>query len=168
MAELLSKERLQPSLLDRLRDDEPDQRQESREQRVLSMSKLRDSVLRDLVWLFNAINLAAVQNLDTYPEVARSVLNYGLPDLAGKLATGIDASEIERLLRQVIWNFEPRILRHTVVIRAILAEDQVNHHAIAFDIEGQLWAQPLPLQLYLRTELDLVDGSIKVTGQGAG
>lgn len=32
MAELTSKERLQPSLLDRLTDDEPDKTQESRDQ----------------------------------------------------------------------------------------------------------------------------------------
>jgi type VI secretion system protein ImpF len=168
MAELLPKERLQPSLLERLRDDEPDQQQESREQRVLSMNKLRDSVLRDLVWLFNAINLESVQDLDSYPEVARSVLNYGLPDLTGKVAAGIDTGEIERLIRQVIWNFEPRILRNTVMVRAVLADNRADKQAIAFDIEGQLWAQPLPLQLYLRTELDLVDGSVRVTGQRAG
>jgi type VI secretion system protein ImpF len=54
MAELTPQERLQPSLLDRLTDEEPDQLQESREKRVLSMSRLRDFVLRDLAWLFNA------------------------------------------------------------------------------------------------------------------
>jgi type VI secretion system protein ImpF len=54
MAELTPKDRLQPSLLDRLTDEEPDQPQESREKRVLSLNRLRESVLRDLAWLFNA------------------------------------------------------------------------------------------------------------------
>ena len=44
MAELTSKERLQPSLLDRLTDDEPDKTQESRDQRVLSANRLRECV----------------------------------------------------------------------------------------------------------------------------
>ncbi len=166
MAELTQKERLQPSLLDRLRDDEPDNNQESREQRVLSTRQLRESVLRDLAWLFNAIDLASAQDLDPYPLAARSVLNYGLPDLAGKAAAGMDITTLERLLRQAIWDFEPRIMKNTVKVRAVMAEDQMNQHAIAFDIEGQLWVQPLPLPLYVKTVIDLVDGSIKVTGQG--
>ncbi|MCY2964699.1 MAG: type VI secretion system baseplate subunit TssE, partial [Planctomycetota bacterium] len=41
MAELTSQERLQPSLLDRLTDDAPDQKSESRERRVLSVSGMR-------------------------------------------------------------------------------------------------------------------------------
>ena len=60
MAEqLLPQERLQPALLDRLTDDEPDKKQEPREARVLSKSRLRQSVLRDLAWLFNATRLEA-------------------------------------------------------------------------------------------------------------
>ncbi len=166
MAELTLKERLQPSLLDRLRDDDRGNLQESREQRVLSISRLREGVLRDLSWLLNAVNLDAVEDLNAYPFVAHSVLNYGLPDLAGKTAAGMDIRGIERLLRQAILDFEPRILRHTVKVTAVLSADQMSHHAIAFNIEGELWAQPLPLQLYLKTELDLADGSVRVTRQG--
>jgi len=57
MAELAPRERLQPSLLDRLTDDEPDQEVESRERRVLSVRGLREGVLRDLAWLLNTTNL---------------------------------------------------------------------------------------------------------------
>ena len=48
MAELTPTERLQPSLLDRLTDDEPSHSQEARNRRVLSIQKLRESVLRDV------------------------------------------------------------------------------------------------------------------------
>src|SRR6266581_8174395 len=107
MAELTAKERLQPSLLDRLTDDEPDKRQESRDKRILSPARLRDSVRRDLTWLFNSVNLAATVDLDDYPQVQRSTLNYGLPDLAGHTASSIDKAALERRLRQAIWEFEP-------------------------------------------------------------
>ena len=30
------------------------------------------------------------------------------------------------------------------------------------EIEGDLWAQPIPLQLYLKTEIDLESGQVKV------
>jgi type VI secretion system protein ImpF len=171
MAELTPKERLQPSLLDRLTDDEPDKQQEPREKRVLSMRKLRQSVQRDLVWLLNAGNLEPVQDLDDYPLVSHSVINYGLPDLSGRAASGLDLPALERVLRQAIWDFEPRILRNSVKVRSAVASDQMNRNAVAFEIEGDLWAQPVPLHLFLRTEIDLDSGDFTVTdssAQGSG
>ena len=88
MPELVPKDRLQPSLLDRLTDDEPEVTVESRERRVLSMNDLRRSVIRDIEWLFNAGNLASVLDLSEHDLVADSVVNFGLPDLAGATASG--------------------------------------------------------------------------------
>lgn len=163
MAELSLKERLQPSLLDRLTDEEPQNKQESRERRVLSMQRLRDSVRRDLAWLFNSVNLTALQDLAEYPEVARSVVNYGLPDLSGHTVSGVDVVELERLLRQCVRDFEPRILPNTVKVRLIVDEQKMSHNAMVFDIEGELWAQPLPLHMFLRTEVDLDIGDVTVS-----
>lgn len=165
MVELAPKERLQPSLLDRLTDDEPDRKQEGNDKRILSMRRLRECVLRDLAWLLNAGNLESVEDLDIYPFVKNSVINFGLPHLAGATAVGIDPREIEQTVRQTILNFEPRILRNSVKIRSIISDDQMNRNAVAFEIEGDLWAQPLPLHLYLRTELDLESGDFTVSSR---
>jgi type VI secretion system protein ImpF len=43
----------------------------------------------------------------------------------------------------------------------------MNQNAMTFDIEGDLWAQPLPLRLYLRTELDLETGTMEIIDRGA-
>jgi len=166
MAELTQKERLQPSLLDRLTDDAPDKEQESRENRVLSLTKLRQCVLRDMAWLLNTGALATHQNLDDYPLVSHSVLNYGIPDLAGRNLSGANVLEVEQQVRQAIWDFEPRILRDTVKVKVTASADQMNHNAMTFDIEGDLWAQPLPLRLYLRTQLDLDTGNMDVIDKG--
>ena len=168
MAELTQKERLQPSLLDRLTDDEPGQRQESRDKRVLSPSRLRECVRRDLSWLLNTTNLAALQDLDGHPEVARSVVNYGMPDLAGRTVTSVDVRALERLMMKVIADFEPRLLKSSVKVRIIADESKMNHNAMLFDIEAELWAQPLPLRLFLRTEIDLENGGVSVTDMGQG
>src|SRR5215469_352362 len=48
---------------------------------------LRVTVRRELNWILNTTNLASVQNLDAWPEVRTSVLNFGVPDLAGKPLT---------------------------------------------------------------------------------
>jgi type VI secretion system protein ImpF len=169
MAELTKKERLQPSLLDRLTDDEPEARQESREKRILSPARLRECVRRDLTWLFNTTNLSAVQDLDAHPEVARSALNYGMADLAGRTSSSVDIRALERILCRVIWDFEPRLIKSSVNVRVVVDEQKMNHNAMLFDIEAELWAQPIPLRLFFRTEIDLENGGVKVTdvaGQG--
>jgi type VI secretion system protein ImpF len=167
MAELTPKERLQPSLLDRLTDEEPDKQQESRDRRVLSPRQLRKSVIRDLQWLLNATDLATVQDLSAYPQVIDSVLNYGLPDLAGKNVSALSADILERDLRRAIQRFEPRILPQSLRIRAVVDEGRMAQNAIVFDIEGELWGQPLPQQLYLKTEIDLESGAFEVSESGS-
>lgn len=165
MAELTTRtitERLQPSLLDRLTDDHPEIPQEGRDQRVLSAARLRASVLRDLSWLFNTTNLAALEDLTGYPEVSKSVLNYGLPDLAGHTLSGVDVPKLEQLLKQAIWQFEPRLGPKSVRVRVVQDPDESSHNSMSFSIEAELWSQPLPLQLYLRTEIDLEDGNVHV------
>jgi type VI secretion system protein ImpF len=166
MAELTTKERLQPSLLDRLTDDDPDALHEAREQRVLSLSKLRSCVLRDLAWLLNTSKLEALQNLNNYPLAAHSVINYGITDLAGCTLSSANVTDIEQQVKQAIWDFEPRISRDSVRVKVSVSEQQMNYNAMVFDISGDLWAQPLPLHLYLRTELDLETGNMAITDKG--
>lgn len=162
MAELTQKERLQPALLDRLTDDEPDNIQESRDQRVLNMRRLRASVLRDMTWLLNTTNLEAVNDLQDFPEVSRSVVNFGTPTLAGTVTASTNVQELQRKLRQVIWDFEPRILRDSVNIRVHVAKESMNPDAMTFEIEGDLWAQPLPQRLFLKTVIDLGTHQVEI------
>lgn len=162
MAELTPKERLQPSLLDRLTDDEPDKQVESRQKRVLSLNQLRQSVLRDLAWLFNVGNLGEVQDLDRYPYAATSVLNFGLPELTGCTVSSVDAHELERVVRQAILTFEPRILPNSVRVQVLVSDDASSRNSLTFEITGELWARPLPERLFLKTQLDLESGDFTV------
>jgi type VI secretion system protein ImpF len=164
MAELAPRERLQPSLLDRLTDDEPDKTVESRERRVLSVRTLRESVLRDLGWLLNATNLFSVTDGGGLPYVAGSVVNYGMPDISGLSVAGLNLSDLERGIRQAIWDFEPRLLRASVVVRAVASQSSSNK--VTFEIEADMWAQPYPERLYLKTELDLDRAAIRLSEMG--
>jgi type VI secretion system protein ImpF len=162
MAELAPRERLQPSLLDRLSDDEPGNAVEPRERRVLSLRTLREGVLRDLAWLLNTTNLLSVTTMPALPFIANSVLNYGVPGLAGNAVQNLDIGALERGIRQAIWDFEPRLIRSTVTVKA-LASDRAGQNKLDFDIEADLWAQPYPERLYLKTELDLERGAVVIS-----
>jgi type VI secretion system protein ImpF len=167
MAEISNKERLQPSLLDRLTDDEPDKSQESIERRTLTAQQLKESVCRDLDWLLNTANIASGVDLSHWPEVERSTVNYGIDNLAGRPASGVDRLELARRLRKTIQEFEPRLLRDSVVVRVSEEQSKIRPNELAFLIEGHLWFQPLPIRLYLRTIHNLEDGHVRVTEEMA-
>jgi type VI secretion system protein ImpF len=161
MADPTPKELLQPALLDRLSDDDPERKTESREDRVLTLRRLRQCVVRDLEWLFNCGAIAADPAAPLDPLVAASVVNYGVPSFAGVQASNTSLPRLEQALRDAIWNFEPRLLHESVRVRARRSE-RMNRHALTFEVQAQLWAHPLPIELYLRTELDLESGHIAV------
>jgi type VI secretion system protein ImpF len=162
--QLPPQERLQPALLDRLTDDEPGKKLEPREARVLSKRRMRESVLRDLAWLFNATQLEAVDALAKAPYVRRSVLNFGLPAMSGKAASSLDVTDLTRAVRDAILNFEPRILPSTLEIKTLLEAGELDHHnVIGVEIHGQLWAQPVPMEFLVRTDFDLETGKVRIT-----
>jgi len=156
MPELAVVEKLQPCLLDRLTDDEPQNTQESRSQRVISLQRYRQGVLRDLQWLFSAsAHLPQEGNctfsLEDYPEALRSVINFGTRHLFGVM--GLDMRDLERQLSAALYTFEPRIMRNTLKVRS-----RVEGNVIALDVEGELWANPLPEHLHIKTRLDIENG----------
>lgn len=161
MAELTQRERLQPWLLDRLIDDEPGKSDEPRERRVLSLRSLRQAVLRDLAWLLNTTHLRLLIEREKLPYLSSSVLNYGMPDISGVSSADLDAAQLERDIRQVIWNFEPRLVRASVRVKALPAGHDLNK--LLFEIEADLWALPYPEHLYLKTEMDLQSAAVSLT-----
>jgi type VI secretion system protein ImpF len=167
MAELTPQERLQPALLDRLTDHEPEHKVEAREKRVITKQKLRLAVLRDLAWLFNATRPDSRNGMEGYPLAERSVINFGLPALSGETASTLDVTSLESTIRRAIIDFEPRIDPASLQVTALVSELQMDHHNIvSVEIRGNLWAQPVPLELLLRTELDLETGKVELCDLG--
>jgi type VI secretion system protein ImpF len=164
MPTLSPQERLQPALLDRLIDDEPDKTVEPREARLISVRKLRAAVLRDLEWLFNSGRISDTE-LDSarYPHAARSTLAYGLPALAGETMSGLDVNDLQSRIRAAIIEFEPRMVASTLQVRALVESRSMDHHnQIQVEIRGSLWSVPVPIEILLRTNVDLESGEIRI------
>ena len=124
MAQWSLKERLQPSLLDRLTDTQPEKKKESASQQVLSQRQFKNAVIRDLAWLLNTTSLDSVLDLTEYPEVKNSVINYGMQDISGHTSHSIDALGLQKTLRKVIQEYEPRIIRNSLKVRVESNPDQ--------------------------------------------
>lgn len=157
-------DRLQPALLDRLTDDEPDENSETAQNAVVSKARLKRTVLRDLVWLLNTTSHHITDELSNYPEVRKSVVNFGIPVLSGKNFSGVDWRDLEHQIRTAVLVFEPRILPDTLTVKALRPTDLLGHHnLVQFEVRGDLWSMPFPIELLLRSELDLETGSVRMT-----
>lgn len=161
MADKTLTERLQPSLLDRLTDDDPSSTKETRESRVIDISRLRDIIQRDLSWLLNTNNIESTFDTKKYPNVARSVLNYGLSEVAGEYSTVDRAEMIRRSIKRAIALHEPRIIEGSVDVTLNPDENESNM-TVALVIRADMWAQPLPMELYLRSQVDVTTGEVRM------
>lgn len=168
MAEIAPMERLQPCLLDRLTDEEPELTREGRDQHVVSLRKYRKAVLRDVEMLFNSRAYPLHEMIYEFGEAARSVLNYGILDLSGASISGSNASELETQLKQALKNFEPRISHKALSVHVVSSSDASDVRTLFFEISGELWAHPLPDHLFIKTEVDLETGHCKWKGEPGG
>ena len=168
MPEMTPLEKLLPCLLDRLTDDEPGKEQESRSKRVISLKKYRQAVERDLVWLLNTHANEAQSGYDAYDEIPSSVLNYGVQNVAGMTSSNLGIDDMRYQLGEALRRFEPRIIPNTISIEVKMDPDEMSHRALQFEIRGDLWAEPIPESLFIKTELDLETGKSKLSWGSGG
>lgn len=172
MAGLTATERLQPSLLDRLTDDEPGSARESVEGRVLNRQQLRSAVLRDLSWLFNCTreepdyrsrDLDRIEVWRQCTDAKRSVANYGIPAMTGHTTSTIDFAMLEMEIKQSIIHFEPRIDPRTLEVKLDIGSGfNFMGNSLRLVIRGQMWNQPVPLELLLSADVNVETGQTAV------
>ena len=165
MAELTITEKLQPSLLDRLTDENPSSKTERREDRVIDVRSLRQIIERDLSWLLNTTNNDDLIDPDLYPLAARSVLNFGVRDISGEFSNVDRAELIRKSIVRALEIYEPRIQKGSVLVEA-REGDTKRETVINFDIRADMWAQPMPIELFLRSEVDVTTGELSLERQG--
>ena len=137
---------------------------ESGELRAISMRRLRDYVCRDVAALLNCANLEAVTSLDAYPNVQSSVLNFGMPSLAGRAARSADPQQIAAAIEAALRRFEPRLSGIRVIPE--MGEEGNETHVLAFRVEALLWGQVASQQLVLRTSVDVDSGNVSIADAG--
>jgi type VI secretion system protein ImpF len=163
MAELTPSEKLQPCLLDRLTDDDPKKKMESRTQRVMSLQRYREAVMRDLSWLLNTHADLKQSGFDRFEEIPSSVLNFGIQNVAGMTAASLRVDDMRFQLTEAVQRFEPRIIPETISIVIAANPDEMSQsRSLGFEIRGVLWNQPIPESLFIKTELDLETGKSRL------
>jgi type VI secretion system protein ImpF len=164
------KQRLTPTLFDKLvadidmaglRDTEGDRTTVARENfrfytvpqlERFNEAALRGTVRRELAWLLNTTNFGATHDLEAFPHVETSVLNYGLPDLAGKSGGRRATLQRAREIRTAIRAYEPRIDPKSLVVE--LVEREEHEHQVSFVIQGDITAAAHAMPVKFHTHVD--------------
>jgi type VI secretion system protein ImpF len=155
---------LTPSVLDRLIDEDPDVRVERPKSRTQQMRDLRASVLRDVTNLLNTRRRVGVDPASVEGLVP-SLVDYGIPDLASaRFATATGRQQFADQVEALLTRYEPRFRR----VKVILARTQdARDGALRFRIDALLHADPAPEPVVFDSVVDLVDGSVQVSGGAA-
>ncbi|CAB3711882.1 hypothetical protein LMG22037_04111 [Paraburkholderia phenoliruptrix] len=159
---------MMPTLLDRLRDDAPYRPIEAPEEYTVTRKQMRDIVQRDLAYLLNTTSIEDQLDRERYPQAAASTVNFGVPPLAGTFLASRQWNDIERMIRQAITDFEPRLIPDSLVVaprHALDASD--HHHVLAFEVRGMVHMDPYPLEFMVQSSLDLETSEIQITGMRA-
>jgi type VI secretion system protein ImpF len=159
MARVNKKKKLRPSIIDRLFDDEPGNRNEVDPGQHQKLKQLRNSVRRDLENLMNT-RYRVIEPDEKYSQLDKSLLNYGLPDLATINITDIDkrkdfTSKLEKILKE----FEPRF--KDVNVSYFDNKDNTDR-TLRFRIDATLYADPSPEVVVFDSILEPVTRSISI------
>ena len=130
----------------------------------LSEEDLKHRINQDLGCLLNTVALEVISELEAFPRVRRSVLNYGVPDMTGRFIEDFQgyqlrAIEFQDRLRDAIREFEPRLKSETVKVNvrpaSVNSDGQIDAgRPIEFEIIGEIWASPVSVVM-VDTVMDL-------------
>ena len=165
MARVDKKKKLRPSLLDRLIDNDPHNQAETDQGRHQLLRQMRDSVRRDLETLLNT-RYHIIAPPEEYVELDKSLLNYGLPDLA--TVNIIDKNRREEFtarLEKTLAEFEPRF--KSVRVSYIDNKDNTDR-TLRFRIDAEIYADPLPETVVFDSVLESVTRTVTVKEMSHG
>jgi type VI secretion system protein ImpF len=152
---------VQQSVLDRLMDFEPRQAGDAPLSWSDSVTRLRNSVRRDLEWLLNTRRIATPAPAD-FPEVQESVYHFGLPDITSLSRDSSETSEtLRRQIEEIVRIFEPRLTNVQVLPREGGNSPLQEMH---FAIHALLRMEPNPERVMFDTVLEMGSGEFSVTG----
>jgi type VI secretion system protein ImpF len=152
---------VQPSLVDRLTDENPHLSADPPTTYAESLRQFKLSVQRDLEWLLNTRRIAVPAG-EEFEELNNSLYHYGVPDIT---SLNRDAMQSRQRLRSQVEDalrlFEPRLTNVQISIHEVDGESY--RRELRFTVDATLRLDPTPEQVTFDTVLHFSSGQIDVT-----
>ena len=158
MAEIRQDRLLVTSVLDRLLDFEPENKQEVPKARHQVLRELREAVRRDLQNLLNTRWRCTSWPSDL-EQIEDSLVNYGLPDFTGGNLVSTGPAELRRIVEAAIRRSESRFKSVKV---ELLKNPENDDRTVRFRIDVLLYAQPAPEPLVFDSQLEPLNCTFEV------
>jgi type VI secretion system protein ImpF len=141
--------RVDPSVLDRLIDDDPKASHDAFVSPRQSEDRYRQSVMRDLEVLLNTRDPFFDLSAD-FVEVKNSGLCYGLPDFTNlKVGNPGDQQRLRQLVETALRRFEPRLKQVAVTVSTARDADRSVHLRIDATLDISPAPEPVSFDIAL-------------------
>jgi type VI secretion system protein ImpF len=134
----------------------------SSRQRRGDEAALKRDLSVDLVSLLNTINLGSVVDLHELDYVGKSVLNYGLPDIAHLTSEDIGVDDIRDQLIDALRTYEPRIISDSLRVQKDVHYNDVEHR-VRFAVSCEMHCAPVDVAVDFVAELEVSSGKVSLT-----
>ena len=125
-------------------------------------AELRRDLATDLTALLNTTDLGSVIDLTDFPYVRKSVLNFGLYDVAHLVSEEVGVDAIRDDLVASLKEFEPRLDPSTLVIERSEHNDDV-HQRVRFTVSAEMFCVPANLPVDFVAEVEIGSGKIQLS-----
>ncbi|MEM9220867.1 MAG: type VI secretion system baseplate subunit TssE [Pseudomonadota bacterium] len=122
---------------------------------------LREEVSANLQALLNTVQLSASEDLSDTPDVATSIINYGMPDLARLTLDDSRVANIASEIKGAMIAYEPRVDPQSIIAERDLEVDPASLN-LRFKVYAELYADPLKIPVEFVAEVDSEFGKIRV------
>ena len=123
---------------------------------------VRDEVRRDLENLLNTVNLESIEDLEDCDDVRKSILNFGVPDVASRSIDEVGVSDIVGELEEALINFEPRLIRQTIHVERDKEAD-IARLLVRFVVRADMFSDPLKVPVEFFADVQMDSGKVVIS-----
>jgi type VI secretion system protein ImpF len=123
---------------------------------------LKQNLSLDLLALVNTIDLDSAIPLKGLDHARRSVINFGLRDIAWLTSEEAGVADIGRDLMEALLNHEPRLIRETLHVEKAEDFDDV-HQRVRFNVSAEMACRPFDVPIEFVAEVDVGSGKVQLT-----
>ncbi len=129
---------------------------------TVSEHAFAEIVKADVIGLLNAVRMESAQSLSDTPNVARSILNYGFPDLLNHTLEDNRVRAMGEEIVKVLTRYEPRLVPGSIKARLDKPKDGGSLAKARFVVQASLKSKPVDLPIEFIAEIEAGSGKIKI------
>jgi type VI secretion system protein ImpF len=128
---------------------------------AVTEGQLREQLSLDLNALLNTINMETGFDLDKFPRVRESILNYGIPEISNRSIDEDGVADIVAEIRTALLLFEPRLIPDALTVTRDMTVDSHSLN-IRFSVSGEMACDPAAVAVEFIADIEIDTGKMRI------